>query len=77
MNAILTINTWGLGQCTVAGGDTTSEQTSLLKWCFLGNSNDRVLGYDGILRKGRTAHLRHLSVVAPSYDPDHGDSRNA
>jgi hypothetical protein len=36
-----------------------------------------VLGYDGILRKGRTAHLRHLSVVAPSYDPDHGDSRNA
>ena len=59
----LTIDTWGLCESAVTCGNSASEQTSLLEWCFLSDGDHRVFGHDSVLRECGTSHLRPVSIV--------------
>ena len=52
-----------LGEGSVTGGDTASEETSLLERRLLANCDHRVLGHNGVLRERGAPHL-WVSAVA-------------
>lgn len=52
-----TVDSWSLGECSVACGDSTSKETSLLERRLFSDTDNRVLGHNSVLRESGTAHL--------------------